>query len=77
MAMASVGEFEQAIRFQTQAIDIVRQAGQTQLLEPMNARLAAYRASREWFEPWPADDPLHRRPEAAVPAPPRRGGFDS
>ncbi len=77
MAMAGLGEFEQAVRYQTQAIDVVRRAGQTELLDPMSERLGAYRESRAWFAPWPDDDPLHRPPPAAVPAPPRRGGFDS
>ena len=77
MAMAARGEFEQATRFQIQAIEVVRQAGQAELLTLMNQRLRAYRESRRWQEPWPDDDPLHRRPAEAAPAPPRRGGFDS
>ena len=75
MAMAELGEFEQAIRFQTQAIEVVQRAGQSELLAAMNERLRAYRESRAWHTPWPDDDALHRRPADAVPAPPRRGGF--
>ncbi len=77
MAMAGLGEFEQAIRYQTQVIDVARRDGQTEILAAMNERLRAYRESRAWWIPWPDDDPLHRRPDSAAPAPPRRGGFDS
>ncbi len=77
MAMASLGEFEQAVRFQTQAIEVVRRAGQARLLGPMNERLRAYREAREWSVPWPDDDPLHARPADVVPAPPRRAGLPS
>jgi tetratricopeptide (TPR) repeat protein len=77
MAMAALGQFDQAILYQTQTIDVVRQAGQSELLDTMNARLRAYRESRAWLTPWPDDDPLHERPPSISPAPPRRGGFDS
>ncbi len=77
MAMAALGEFEQAVGFQSQAIEVVRNAGQTDLLDTMNERLRAYRASRAWLVPWPDDDPLHRRPDEPTPAPPRRTGFPS
>jgi len=77
MAMAELGEFEQAIRFQIQSIEVVQSAGQAELLVTMNERLRAYRESRPWREPWPDDDPSHRPPADAAPAPPRRGGFAS
>ena len=75
MAMAALGEFKQAIRFQIQAIEVVERAGQTELLGAMNERLRAYRESRVWSQPWSDDDPLYHRSADAVPPPPRRGGF--
>jgi len=77
MAMAELGRFDQAVGFQSQVIEIVRQAGRAELLSAMTARLDAYRASRPWREPWAANDPLHRPPDDTVPTAPRRGGFDS
>lgn len=77
MAMAELGEFEQAVRYQEQVVSVVRASGNNGLLPLMGERLAAYRASRAWREPWPSDDPLHVPPTDALPAPPRRGGIDS
>jgi tetratricopeptide (TPR) repeat protein len=77
MAMAELGDFEQAIRFQIQTIEVVQRAGQAELLGTMNERLRVYRESRPWRKPWPDDDPSHRPPTDAVPPPPRRGGFAS
>jgi len=72
MALAETGEFERARQVQTQVLTLARGAADPRVIETMTARLESYVRNEPWREPWPEDHPLHRPPQDAAPAPPRR-----
>jgi tetratricopeptide (TPR) repeat protein len=68
MAAAEGGDYDLAIRTQEGALDAVRRAGATHLVDGLVVNLERYRAHRPCRAPWPEDDPT-LSPRARVPAP--------
>ena len=58
MAAAETGNFELAVRLQEDALQAVRQAGRSDLVEALSVNLEHYRAGRPCRVPWPDDDPM-------------------
>ena len=58
MAAAETGDFELAVKLQEDALQAVRQAGRSDLVEALSANLERYRAGRPCRVPWPDDDPV-------------------
>ncbi len=72
MALAETGEFQRARQIQAQMLTLARGSADRTVLRTMSDRLKSYREATPWREPWPDDDPLHRPPNDAAPAAPRR-----
>ncbi len=62
MAMASLGRFDLAQRWQRQAIDIAYRAGRMDAAQAMQRNLSLYRQGTPCREPWRKDDPLFSMP---------------
>ncbi len=58
MALAELGRFEQAIVYQSQALDAARGARRPDLISRLSANLERYRAGRPCRAPWPPNDPV-------------------
>jgi tetratricopeptide (TPR) repeat protein len=58
MTLAESGEYEQAVKWQRDAMAIAGQAGRRDLIEPMTANLKLYEARRPCRTPWRDDDPV-------------------
>ena len=60
MALAELGRFDEAIRWQRQVIESATAA---QRIAPLTANLKLYENHRPCRTPWPDDDPVfHPRP---------------
>ena len=60
MALAEVGQFAGAIEWQRLAIDVARDAGRSDLAQPMSANLASYMRGAPCRTPWRDDEPEYR-----------------
>jgi tetratricopeptide (TPR) repeat protein len=58
MTLAESGEYEQAVEWQRDAIAVAREAGRSDLIQPMTASLRLYEAHRPCRTPWRDDDPV-------------------
>jgi hypothetical protein len=58
MTLAESGEYEQAVKWQRDAMAIAGEAGRTDLVQPMAANLTLYEARRPCRTPWRDDDPV-------------------
>jgi len=64
MTQAELGRFDEAIRWQREAIDLARQAGRIDLLARLTNTAELYEAHRPCRTPWADDDPVHHpRPQ--------------
>jgi tetratricopeptide (TPR) repeat protein len=59
MALAEAGHFAEAVRWQQNAIDAARAAGQPDIAARMQVNLARYRSNQPCRAPWAPDDPVH------------------
>jgi tetratricopeptide (TPR) repeat protein len=65
MAQAELGRFDEALRWQREAIDLARQSGRTESLPQLESTLHRYEARQPCRTPWTDDDPVHHpRPES-------------
>jgi tetratricopeptide (TPR) repeat protein len=63
MTQAELGRFDEAVRWQREAIDLARQAGRTDLAR-LTETLQLYESRRPCRTPWADDDPVHHpRPQ--------------
>jgi len=60
MALAEVGQFAGAMEWQRLAIDVARDAGRSDLAQPMSANLASYMRGEPSRTPWRDDEPEFR-----------------
>ncbi len=60
MALAEVGQFAGAAEWQRLAIDVARDAGRSDLAQPMSANLASYMRGEPSRTPWRDDEPEFR-----------------
>ena len=60
MALAEIGQFAGAVEWQRLAIDVARDAGRSDLAQPMSANLAAYMRGQPCRAPWRDDEPEFR-----------------
>ena len=60
MALAEVGQFAGAAEWQRLAIDVARDAGRSDLAQPMSANLASYMRGAPSRTPWRDDEPEFR-----------------
>ena len=67
MALAEVGQFAGAIEWQRLAIDVARDAGRSDLAQPMSANLASYMRGAPCRTPWRDDEPEYRPGLPVVP----------
>jgi tetratricopeptide (TPR) repeat protein len=65
MALAESGRFEEAVRWQREALEAARRAGRADLLPVMQQRLGLYETRRPCREPWPEHDEALRPPAPA------------
>jgi tetratricopeptide (TPR) repeat protein len=59
MALAETGRFDEAVRWQTEALSLARRAGRSDLVPNLTANLRLYEAHRPCRTPWTDDDPVH------------------
>ena len=59
MALAETGQFDQAVRWQSEAIDLARRGGRADLVAHLAANLRLYEMRRPCRTPWTNDDPVH------------------
>jgi tetratricopeptide (TPR) repeat protein len=59
MALAEVGRFEEAVRWQSEALEAARRAGRTDMTAHLAANLRLYQEHRPCRMPWTNDDPVH------------------
>jgi tetratricopeptide (TPR) repeat protein len=59
MAFAETGRFDEAVKWQSQAIDLARRGGRPDLARHLAANLALYQSGRPCRVPWTDDDPVH------------------
>jgi tetratricopeptide (TPR) repeat protein len=59
MALAETGRFDEAVRWQTQALDMARRGGRPEAVKHLTANLRLYEARRPCRTPWTDDDPVH------------------
>jgi tetratricopeptide (TPR) repeat protein len=64
MALAETGRFDEAVRWQSDAMGLVRRAGRPDLAARFAANLRLYQNRRPCRTPWTDDDPVHH-PEPA------------
>ncbi len=65
MALAEVNRFEEAARWQSDAIDLARQAGRPDVAARLTDNLRRYQSKEPCRTPWTDDDPVHH-PEPAT-----------
>jgi tetratricopeptide (TPR) repeat protein len=58
MTLAESGEYEQAVKWQRDAMAVADQAGRRDLIQPMAVNLRLYEARRPCRTPWRDDDPV-------------------
>ena len=59
MALAETGQFDEAVRWQSEAIDLARRGGRADLVPHLTANLRLYEMRRPCRTPWTNDDPVH------------------
>ena len=59
MAFAETGRLDEAVKWQSQAIDLARRGGRPDLARHLAANLALYQSGRPCRVPWTDDDPVH------------------
>lgn len=59
MALAEVGRFEEAVKWQSEAMEAARGAGRTDMAAQLAANLRLYQGRRPCRMPWTSDDPVH------------------
>jgi tetratricopeptide (TPR) repeat protein len=59
MALAELGRFDEAVRWQSDAIDVARKSGSPHLVPRLTQNLRLYEARQPCRTPWPDDDPVH------------------
>lgn len=59
MALAEVGRFDDAVRWQSEAVALARRAGRRELMPHLSENLRLYEARRPCRVPWTDDDPVH------------------
>jgi len=59
MALAELGRFDEAARWQRDAIESARAAGLPEVAARLEPNLTLYESGRPCRTPWPADDPVH------------------
>ena len=59
MALAELGRFDEAARWQRHAIDMASQSGRLDVVGRLAVNLRLYEARRPCRVPWPDDDPIH------------------
>jgi len=64
MALAETGRFDEAVRWQLEALDMARRAGRPDAVPHLTANLRLYESRRPCRIPWTDDDPVHH-PQAA------------
>ncbi|HEY7189880.1 MAG TPA: tetratricopeptide repeat protein [Vicinamibacterales bacterium] len=63
MTQAELGRFDEAVRWQRQAIDLAQQSGRADMKQ-LTETLQLYESRRPCRTPWPDDDPVHHpRPQ--------------
>jgi tetratricopeptide (TPR) repeat protein len=63
MTLAELGEFEEAVRWQRDAMTAAEQAGRSDLVQPMADNLNLYETRRPCRTPWRDEDPVfHPKP---------------
>jgi tetratricopeptide (TPR) repeat protein len=62
MALAEVGRFDEAVKWQTEAIRDARRAGRADLAARLGANRRLYEARRPCRTPWADDHPVHHPP---------------
>jgi tetratricopeptide (TPR) repeat protein len=65
MALAESGRFEEAVRWQSEALQLARQAQRPDLVRQLTANLRLYESRRPCRTPWTDDDPVHHPQPAA------------
>jgi tetratricopeptide (TPR) repeat protein len=60
MALAEVGRFDEAARWQRNAIEVASQSGRLDVLRRLAVNLRSYENRRPCRVPWTDDDPIHR-----------------
>ena len=69
MALAGVGQFQQAAKYQESMIANLEHAGRSDLARPLRANLALYQQGKPCRVPWAKDDPIFTPvPNVAGPA---------
>ena len=59
MALAETGRFDDAVRWQSEALSLARRGGRPDLVAHLTANLRLYEARRPCRTPWTDDDPVH------------------
>jgi hypothetical protein len=59
MALAEVGRFEDAVKWQSEALEAARRAGRTDMTAHLAANLRLYQGRQPCRMPWTNDDPVH------------------
>jgi tetratricopeptide (TPR) repeat protein len=59
MALAETGRFDEAVQWQSEAIDLARRGGRADLVAHLTANLRSYQMRRPCRTPWTNDDPVH------------------
>jgi tetratricopeptide (TPR) repeat protein len=59
MALAEVGRFDEAVRWQREALDLARRAGRREMIAHLGANLQLYERRTPCRTPWTNDDPVH------------------
>ncbi len=59
MALAETGRFEEALRWQSEALDLARRGRRPDLVPHLTANLRLYEGRRPCRTPWTDDDPVH------------------
>jgi tetratricopeptide (TPR) repeat protein len=59
MALAERGRFEEALRWQSEALDLARRSRRPDLVPHLTANLRLYEGRRPCRTPWTDDDPVH------------------
>jgi tetratricopeptide (TPR) repeat protein len=60
MTLAELGRFDEAVRWQRDAMSAAAQSGRTDLTARLSENLARYESRRPCRTPWPTDDPVFR-----------------
>ncbi|HZI80666.1 MAG TPA: tetratricopeptide repeat protein [Vicinamibacterales bacterium] len=64
MALAETGRFDEAVRWQSEALEMARRGGRPDAVPHLTANLRLYESRRPCRTPWTDDDPVHH-PQAS------------